>query len=98
MKKREAAELAAIVGSVRLALDVIGGYLKVLGSYMEDILDMAKKEEQQPVKGFLSEAQREKFKQLVAEGKIAQDHFDAKERVTAKKIPRRIHPPKKEKK
>lgn len=54
-------------------------------------------EKKPPVKGFASEAQRETFRRLVDEGTITQEHFDAKEKATAKNIPARIHPKKGEK-
>ncbi len=46
---------------------------------------------------FKSEAQRERMKELVKQGKMSQAVYDTMEVGTAKEIPERIHP-KKEKK
>jgi hypothetical protein len=41
--------------------------------------------------GFKSEAQREKFKQFVKDGKVSQKEFDRLDKETPKSIPDRLH-------
>ncbi len=43
---------------------------------------------------FKSEAQRERARRQVKEGKITQEQFDKWDKDTPKKIPKRIHPKK----